>query len=184
MEPGVAARQATVSTEATDHSAEIDVSDAYLRLRDPIFRYVRRFASDDDEAVDLTARTFERAVAKLPSYRGGKDNFAAWVFRIARSQAVDATRRRRPLHPLDLIRPHQHPHSEEGRPEVELMRGEASRDLAERVQQLSRLERECLVLRFDGGLSARQIGSVIGKTEAATQKMISRTLARLRELYE
>jgi RNA polymerase sigma factor (sigma-70 family) len=184
MEPGVVARQATVSTEATDYSAEIDLSQAYLRLRDPIFRYVRRFASDDDEAAELTARTFERAVAKLPSYRGGKDNFATWVFRIARSQAVDATRRRRPLYPLALIRAHQHPHSGEGRPEVELMRGEASRHLAERVQQLAPLERECLALRYDGGLSARQIGFMIGKTEAATQKMISRALARLRELYE
>lgn len=157
--------------------------DEYLRLRDPIFRYVRRFAIDDDEAADLTARTFERALAKLSSYRGGRDGFAAWLFRIARSQAIDATRRRRPLHPLDLIRPEQHPLSDQGRPEPELMQREANRELAEHVRHLPPLQQECLSLRYDAGLSAREIGAVIGKSEAATQKLISRALGRLRETY-
>lgn len=157
--------------------------DAYLRLRDPIFHYVRRFAAHDDEAADLTARTFERALTKLSSYRGGREGFAAWLFRIARSQAIDATRRRRPLHPLELVRPEQHPHSEQGRPEPELMQREASRELVGHVRQLPLLQQECLALRYGAGLSAREIGAVIGKKEAATQKLISRALDRLREDY-
>ena len=71
--------------------------DVYLRLRDPVFHYVRRYATDDNEAAELTARTFERALTRLSSYRGGREGVAAWLFRIARSQAIDATRRRRPL---------------------------------------------------------------------------------------
>ncbi|MEO8251509.1 MAG: RNA polymerase sigma factor [Chloroflexota bacterium] len=157
--------------------------DAYLSFRDPLFHYLRRFAVDDDEAADLTAKTFERAFVKLPSYRGGSDRLAAWLFRIARSQAVDATRRRRPHRPLELIRPEQHPLSEHGRPEPELLRAEASRELAQHVGQLPPLVRECLALRYGACLSAREIGVVIGKSEAATQKMISRALGRLRETY-
>lgn len=156
---------------------------AYLRLRDPVFHYVRRFVTDDDEAAELTARTFERALTRLSSYRGGRDGMGAWLFRIARSQAVDAIRRRRPLDPLHLIRPEQHPHSERGRPEPELIQREEDRELAEHVQQLAPLQRECLALRYGSGLSAREIGSVIGKSEAATQKLISRALSRLRETY-
>lgn len=159
------------------------LAEAYLRLRDPVFHYVRRFATDDDDAAELTARTFERALTKLSSYRGGRDGMAAWLFRIARSQAIDATRRRRPLHPLDLIRPDQHPHSDRGRPEPDLIRHEENQELAEHVQQLPPLQRECLALRYGVGLSAREIGVAIGKSEAATQKLISRALARLRETY-
>jgi RNA polymerase sigma-70 factor (ECF subfamily) len=166
-------------------AGDIDASfeEAYLSFRDPLFHYVRRFAVDDDEAADLTAKTFERALVKLSSYRGGRHDFAAWLFRIARSQAVDATRRRRPLRPLELIRPEQHPFSEQERPEPELLRAEASRELANHVRQLPPLQRECLALRYGAGLSTREIGAVIGKSEAATQKMIRRALSRLRETY-
>jgi RNA polymerase sigma factor (sigma-70 family) len=156
---------------------------AYLRFRDPLFHYVRRFAVDDDEAADLTARTFERALVKLSSHRGERHDLGAWLFRIARSQGIDATRRRRPLRTLELIKAEQHPFSEQGEPELELLRHEASRELAEHVHQLPPLQRECLALRYGAGLSAREIGVVVGKSEAATQKMISRALDRLRETY-
>lgn len=183
MDTGLAADDVRLRAGgATAGQAEEHFEEAYQRLRDPVFHYVRRFAPDD-EAAELTARTFERALTKLPSYRGGRNGIAAWLFRIARSQAIDAIRRRRPLHPLDIIRPEHHPHSERGRPEPELIRREENRDLADHVQQLPALQRECVGLRYGAGLSTREIGAVIGKSEAATQKLISRALSRLRETY-
>lgn len=172
-------RRAGARASGMDASFE----EAYLRFRDPLFHYVRRFAVDDDEAADLTAKTFERALVKLSSYRGARDDLGAWLFRIARSQAIDATRRRRPHRTLELIKAAQHPVSEQGQPEPELLREEASRELAEHVHELPPLQRECLALRYGAGLSAREIGVVIGKSEAATQKVISRALDRLRETY-
>lgn len=184
METSLAAESEKPQASPADASqVEATFEDAYLQLRDPIFHYVRRFATDDEEAADLTAKTFEQALRKLPSYRGGGDALAAWLFRIARSRAIDATRRRRPLYPLDLIKAEHHPQSEHGRPEPELLRQEEKRELAEHVQQLPALQRECLALRYGAGLSAREIGAVIGKSEAATQKLISRSLDRLRETY-
>ena len=157
--------------------------EAYEQTRDQVFRYLRRFALDDDEAADLAARTFERAFTKLASYRGERDGFGAWLFRIARTQGIDAIRRRHQAFPLDFLRPEQHPHAGDGRPEDDLVANEESRELATLVQRLPRVGRECLALRYDAGLTARQIGQVIGKSEAATQKMISRALDRLREEY-
>jgi RNA polymerase sigma-70 factor, ECF subfamily len=168
---------------ALPDETELRFEEAYLRFRDPVFRYVRSFAGTDDEAAELTAKTFERALTKLPSYRGGSRQFAAWLFRIARSQAVDATRRRRPLQPLELVRPERHPISEEGRPEPDTIQRETSQELAAHLQRLPRLQQECLALRYAAGLTAREVGDVIGKSEAATQKLMSRALARLRESY-
>jgi RNA polymerase sigma-70 factor (ECF subfamily) len=184
MEIGVAAEDDGFRAGGAEADrAEDSFEDAYLRFRNPIFHYVRRFATDDDDAAELAARTFERAFRKFSAFRGGHNGISAWLFRIARNQAIDATRRRRPLRSLDLIRPDQHPHSERGRPEAELIRNEDSRELAERVQSLAPLQRECLALRYGAGLSSREIGAVIGKSEAATQILISRALSRLRETY-
>jgi RNA polymerase sigma-70 factor (ECF subfamily) len=184
MDTGLSAEGDELRSAGTiDGSIDASFEDAYLSFRDPLFHYVRRFAVDDDEAADLTAKTFERALVKLSSYRGGRRDLGAWLFRIARSQAIDATRRRRPLSTLEFIRPEQHPISERGQPEPELLQHEASRELAEHVQRLPPLQRECLALRYGSGLSAREIGVVIGKSEAATQKVISRALGRLRETY-
>ena len=183
MDTGLAADEEMRGGAASADGIDAYFEESYLRLRDPIFHYMRRFTDDLEEAADLTARTFERALLKSSSYRGGRDEFAAWLFRIGRSQAIDATRRRRPQRPLELVRPEQHPHSNDGRPEDEFLRGEANRELAERVRQLPPLDQECLALRYGAGLTAREIGTVIGKSEAATQKVIRRALGRLRESY-
>lgn len=183
MDTGLAADEQVRGTAASADGFDAYFEESYLRLRDPLFHYMRRFTDDVEEAADLTARTFERALAKSSSYRGGRDEFAAWLFRIGRSQAIDATRRRRPHRPLELVRPEQHPLSNEGRPEHELLRSETNRELTEHLRQLPPVQQECLALRYGAGLTAREIGTVIGKSEAATQKLISRALARLRESY-
>ncbi len=167
-------------------SARIDLdrfADLYQRHRDAVYRYLRRWGADDDEAADLTARTFERALSHLHSCRGGADGFAAWVFRIARNQAIDARRRRHPATALDFVAPQLLPRSA-NEPEADALRREEFGELHERLMRLSAVERECLALRYAGHLTARQIGMVIGKSEAATQKVIGRALAALRESYQ
>ena len=49
------------------------------------------------------------------------------------------------------------------------------------VNRLPDVQREALALRYAAGLTAREIGAVIGKSEQATQKLLSRALATLRE---
>jgi RNA polymerase sigma-70 factor (ECF subfamily) len=52
------------------------------------------------------------------------------------------------------------------------------------VAQLRAPERDAIALRYAAGMTAREIGEVIGRSEEATQKMLSRALARLKEAYE
>ena len=42
-------------------------------------------------------------------------------------------------------------------------------------------QRDAVALRYAAGLSAKEIGQVIGKSEAASQKLIQRALVVLRE---
>jgi RNA polymerase sigma-70 factor (ECF subfamily) len=67
--------------------------------------------------------------------------------------------------------------------EDDLVRKEQLAELRSRVSKLPDAQREAIVLRYAGGLTTREIGATLGKSEAATQKMLSRALKALRETY-
>lgn len=159
-----------------------DFGQLYLRYRDPVFRYVRRLSGSEDEAADLTARTFELALAKLHTFRGDGAGFAPWLFRIARNQARDARRRTRPWLPIQLLGTGGHPH-EPSTPEGVALRNESIGEVSRLLDELTELERDCLLLRYGAGLTAPEIGLVIGRSHEATQKLMRRALAKLKEKY-
>ncbi len=152
----------------------------YRRHHLSVFRFLRARAASDDEAAELTAIAFERALKAIGRYRPSGGGFLAWLFTIARNAALDADRSRR-RHPFVAT-----PDAElraPALPEDELLRREWLAELRSRVSRLPEVQREAIVLRYAGGLTARQIAATLGKSEAAAQKILSRALAALRETY-
>lgn len=153
-------------------------SSVYEQHRTSVYRYLRARTRNDDEALDLTALTFERAFRHFRRFRARDGGIHAWLLRIARNNAVDAHRRRRPTDDL-------------ANADVALrqMAMESDRldqertDILDLVDRLPADQRDALLLRYAGGLTAREIGTVIGKREAAVQKHIERGLVTLREAY-
>lgn len=152
----------------------------YEAHRLPVFRYLRSRSPTDEEAADLTAMTFERAWGARHSERANSDRYAAWLFSIARHLAIDAARRRATERRGLLRWPRSEPAPD---PATLVLRDESERLLRARLATLPELQREVLLLRFAGGLGAREIGLVVGKREEATQKLITRALGRLKEAY-
>jgi RNA polymerase sigma-70 factor, ECF subfamily len=66
-------------------------------------------------------------------------------------------------------------------PEDTAIAAEEQRLILSLVARLPDVQRDALALRFASGLSSREIAMVIGKTEAATKKLLSRSLATLKE---
>ena len=98
---------ATVVNDALDAEAlGTGISDpavfaeAYLRFRLSVYRYLRARGATDEDALDLTAVTFERAFVNRHAFRPRDGGLGAWLLRIARNAAIDAHRRRRPELPL------------------------------------------------------------------------------------
>jgi RNA polymerase sigma factor (sigma-70 family) len=60
---------------------------------------------------------------------------------------------------------------------------ESTNHLRELIRRLPDAQREAVLLRYAGGLTTREIAATIGRSEAAVQKLISRTLASLKETY-
>jgi RNA polymerase sigma-70 factor (ECF subfamily) len=154
----------------------------YRRHQLSVFRYLRARSASDDEAAELTAVVFERALKAIGRYRPIGGGFVAWLFTIARNAALDADRSRRRHPPA----PQADPQAEAQDPtlvEDAVLEREQRADLRARVDRLPAMQRDAIVLRYAGGLTAREIAGALGKSEAATQKVLSRALAILRESY-
>jgi RNA polymerase sigma-70 factor (ECF subfamily) len=144
-----------------------------------VYRYLRARGANEDDAAELAALTFERALSHIDRYRPGGSGFGPWLLRIARNAFIDAGRRQRnrPLG-LDEVSGLTAPGQS---PEDAAIATEERRWILSLVARLPEAQRDALALRFAGGLSSREIATVIGKSEAATKKLLTRSIATLKE---
>lgn len=153
----------------------------YERHSDDVFRYLRSRCLGPDDALELTAVTFERAFVAIERYRPVGAGLRAWLIRIARNAAIDQERRDRRTRPIDDADHEQA--SASPSPEDVAVLADERRAVHLLVQALPDPQRDAIAMRFGAGMTAREIGQVLGKSDDATQKLITRALARLREVY-
>ncbi|OAI44090.1 RNA polymerase subunit sigma-24 [bacterium SCGC AG-212-C10] len=154
----------------------------YERYLARMYRYLRTRTADAEEAADLTQAVFERAFHSLPGYQPRDTPFAAWLFRIARNAATDAHRRRRVTVSWDGL-PEPLADIDPRVPEATLLRKEQLSELRARLASLDERKRELLALRFAAGLTSAEIAPLVGKSEAAVKKQLTRVIAQLKESY-
>ena len=154
----------------------------YLECRLPVYRYLRTLTRSDDTATELTAATFERAIESANRLDRNRPALP-WLLRIARNIAIDANRRNRPMLHLDELDTSAGTFAST-LPEEAALVAERDSELRALVAALPEPQRHAIALRFAAGLTARDIGAVIGKSEEATQKLLSRALDALREAHD
>jgi RNA polymerase sigma-70 factor, ECF subfamily len=149
----------------------------YERHRVAVYRYLRTRTRTEDDAGELTAVAFERALTSIDRFSPKGGGFLAWLLRIARNAAVDAGRRASAVElPADLADQRR-----SVAPEATVTAAETASSLIAAINALPEVQREAIALRFAAGLTAREIGRVLGKSDQATQKLLSRALATIRE---
>jgi RNA polymerase sigma-70 factor (ECF subfamily) len=149
----------------------------YQRYVAHVYRFVRLRCASSDEAADLTQHVFLKVAEALPRYRERGLPFVAWLFRITRNATIDHARRRRPAAPLESLA------GVLAADDVEeyVLDRERRTALATLMGALSRDERELLSLRFAAGLSSREIAAVVGASESAVKKRLTRLIHRMKE---
>lgn len=157
----------------------------YARYVDRIYSYLRMRAGRDgaDEAADLTQQVFLRALDALPRYQiraGG--SVAAWLFRIARNAATDWQRSQRRTVPWEAVPEDLHPCAEDSAESATLRRDEIA-EVQRLLALLDATTREALILRFTAQLTLAEICAVLGISEDAARKRITRALHTLKERY-
>lgn len=154
----------------------------YHRYVNRVYAYLRARTDTADDAGDLTQQVFLQALAALPRYRGQGSAFPSWLFRIARNSVSNFHSRYHSTVTWDLIPAALHPVAAHDL-EAEVLHREALDRLSTVLRALDTDTREILALRFAARLTAVEIATVIGKSEAATKKRLSRALEALKERY-
>ena len=135
-----------------------DMNEIYRRHAQTVYRFLLSQCRDADLAEELTAETFYQAVRSIGRY-DGSCKVSVWLCQIAKHLWYQHLRKRRTEEPLP----------EDGLPgpsaEEDTLARQGHLDLLRRIHDLPPNTREVVYLRAFGGLSFREIGDVLGRTE-------------------
>ncbi len=154
----------------------------YERYAPRIFTYLYYRTGSTQDAEDLTARVFLRALRRLDDYEPRGVGFGPWLFTIAHNLVANwyRDRGRRPQQPLDTA----HPIAAEGDAASLIERVEEAEAVRRAVASLSPERQRLITLKYVDGLPNREIGRTLGKSEGAVKSALVRTLAALRRSME
>lgn len=148
----------------------------YGRYVDPIYRYCYPRLGSREAAEDATSLVFAKALAALPSYRGGP--FRRWLFAIAHNVITDGFRASRSTQPLDAATEVVNPAPT---PEDLALIADGARWVGSLLAQLPAEQRRVVELRLSE-LSGPEIGHVLGRSPVNVRSIQSRAIAQLRTL--
>jgi putative glutamine amidotransferase len=146
------------------------VEELFTELERPLTHRLQRIVGDHGAAEDLRQEAFTRAWTSAPR-DADRDHLRAWVHRTARNLAVDHLRRRSVR---DTV-----PFAEETVGSTPDADPDARIAAREALDRLTPHERLLLLLRFEGGLSLAEIGTLLDISEDAARKRVARARASL-----
>jgi RNA polymerase sigma-70 factor (ECF subfamily) len=170
---------ASPSTAAQARTEQL-CADWYAAHGEAIYNYLRFQLVAPDEAEDLTAETFLRAVRSADRFDPSRASAQTWLLTIARNVLIDHIRsaRARRHVGLDELRDLA---VDAPSPEERMLRREAVAGVLEAMALLSQEDREVLSLRFGGDLDIPEIAALLGVRAGTVRTRLWRALERLRE---
>ena len=151
----------------------------YERYVDRIFNYVYYRTGNVNDAEDLTARVFQRAMNHIVNYTDRGVPFSAWLYRIAHNLVAnwhrDRSRRQEiPISDAPLV-------AKGDAPEASLVHNEQQESLLRLIRSLPDERQTLLILKFVEHYSNAEIGAIMGRSEGAVKSLYHRTLLALRD---
>lgn len=177
---------ASVNVHAADREELFDLVEAarsgdraafgqvYDLLAPKVYRFAMARLSSAPDAEDVVAETFIAAWKRLDSFQWMGAPFASWLMAFAHRRVLQCIgdRQRHAVVELDVER-------DAGMGESHDRAVEMGIDLAKHLEQLPEEHRQVLMLRFFGGLSAEEVGQVVGKNANAVRQLQMKALERL-----
>ena len=163
------------------------VADLIARHKHWLYRFIRRYVGDADDAQDVVQESFVAAVMNLGRYDPSRP-FDIWLRRIALNKCRDRARRRavrrvigldqRPAaEPIDIVDPT--PNADDA-----LQTSEALRLLDQAIAVLPQALKEPLVLTALEGLSQKEAGEVLGLSPKAVEVRVYRAKRQLASVLD
>jgi len=160
------------------------------RYQDKIFRLIRRYAKDVEEAHELCQEVFLRAFEKLSAFKGNS-RFYTWLYRVAVNLCVDFYRKRSRIFVVGSTEdcstwPQIERRDEKLDPLSVIERKELYGKVREAIGRLPPKQRHVLRLRYYGELKISEIAPRVGSSEGTVKAQLfhaKRKLAKMLKRY-
>ena len=165
--------------EAQRKKKEEVLASLFEKYYDKIARYIFVRIGDQAQAEDLSSEVFLKALRSLDSYEERGIAMQSWLFRIAHNLVVDHYRKaaKQKTVPIDTVQVEAE--------EDPLTTAETNIEfekVTRAMEQLTREQREVLELRFFGGLTSKETGSILKKSDGAVRETQHAAIKKLRKL--
>lgn len=153
-----------------------DMDQIYQQHAQTVYRFLLAQCKDPGLAEELTQETFYQAIRSIHRF-DGTCKLSVWLCQIAKHLWYQHLRKQKREAPMPEEPPEiSLPSAEEG-----LLEQEGRLELLKQIHALPELQREVVYLRAFGGLSFREIGDVLGKTETWARVTFYRGKEQLRK---
>lgn len=153
------------------------IQTALDRYEGPLLRYAHRLIGDADRAHDIVQEAFLRLCREDPAAMNGR--LAPWLYTVCRNQAIDIRRKEQRMTTLADSTADATVSGEPPPPAVAEQHDESDR-VARMLASLTANQQEVVRLKFEDGLSYREISEVTGLTVSNVGFLIHRAIAILR----
>ena len=167
------------SANSTESGSD-NIASLYDRTFTRIYNAIRYRVADAAIAEDLTAEVYERAIRSLDRYQPGEGVIEAWLFGIVHHVVSDYLRRRWLIAWVSLETLRNHSAHDPLLEEI-CIQHSLEEQLLRQLPKLKDRERELLGLKYAGGMTNRQIATLVGLTEQNVGAILFRAVQCLRQ---
>lgn len=156
----------------------------YEKYQKEIYLYLLSLCKNRQLAEDLLQETFLKAILSLSEHH---TNMRAWLYRVARNLYLNARKKERRLISLEDVQSMQTKDETdfwENTPEKYLITEEKHQILYQAIASLSGQKKEILLMQHMGGLSQREIASILHLTPENVRVLAYRARRELRVYME
>ena len=161
---------------------EVALSEVYELFSRPVFSFLLRFTGDRNAAEDVQQQVFLEVWQKASNFDPERGSMLTWIMTIARSRALDQSRRRVP-EPHDPSTATELSETGSGG-HSEIDRAIDDWHFSQLIDQLPKDEARLLEYRFDGQLSQSEISKKTGIPLGTVKSRMVSGLERLRAQLE
>lgn len=160
---------------------EVWLLEALERYERPLLKYALGLCGDRELARDTVQETFLKLVGEAAQKR--PENLPAWLFSVCRNRLIDIRRKQFRLVPLE-------PSHLDRDPDPAICPSRAIEDketaelLARLIAELPERDRELIRLKFQAGLSYREIAQITSLTEGHVGYLLHHAVKSMRDQWQ
>jgi len=153
------------------------IEELYNRYSDKIYGKCLSLVKDNFLAQDLMHDVFIKTLFNLPKFKG-KSKFSTWIYTITYHHCIDSIKKSRKMSFVEISEEENCIADDSDRIETETKR------IFELLERLRAKEKMILLMKYQDGLTVKEIQKQLNVSESAVKMRIARAKEKVRALYK